>query len=116
MQHIKKIYLYLVSTIALVIWVVGAIMLVNMGLKAWVFTKADNYSYYAAPRAEVCSQANVDIKMYPECAAGYAEQQKAMEEANRASQRQRDAAQALSMILIATPVWFFHWRLARKEQ
>lgn len=114
MHNIKKIYLYLVSTIALVIWVFGAIMLVNMALKAWVFTKADTYSYYA-PRPEMCSQANGDIKAYPECAPGYEEQQRKMDEQNRASQRQRDASQALSMILIAGPIWFFHWRLARKE-
>lgn len=116
MQHIKKIYLYLVSTIALVITVVGAIMLVNMALKAWVFTKADQYAYYPArPTTEICSQANVDTKMYPECMPNYEEEQRKMEEQNRASQRQRDAAQALSMIVIAAPVWFFHWRLARKE-
>lgn len=114
MHNIKKIYLYLVSTIALVIWVVGAIMLVNMALKAWVFTKADTYSY-SMSRSAVCDTQNVDVKMYPECAPGYAEEQKRMEVENRTSQRQRDASQALSMILIAAPVWFFHWRLAKQE-
>ncbi len=114
MQNIKKIYLYLVSTIALVIWVVGGIILLNMALKAWVFTKADTYSYSMA-RPTMCGEPGADIKAYPECAPGYAEEQKRIEAENRTSQRQRDASQALSMILIAAPVWFFHWRLARKE-
>lgn len=120
MQNIKKLYLYIVSVIALVIWVVGAIMLVNMALKAWVFPKADSYAYYPAQVSpEYCTsqagQAEV-MKPMPECAPGYEEQQRKMDEQNRSSQRQRDASQALSMILIAAPVWFFHWRLARKEQ
>ena len=47
-MSLKKAYLYLVSTIALVIAVIGAIMIINLGLKAWVFTKADmNYYSYA---------------------------------------------------------------------
>lgn len=91
-------------------------MLVNMALKAWVFTKADRYGYFPPIRTEVCSQANVDTKMYPECMPGYEEQQKKADEENRTSQRQRDAAQAISMIVIAAPVWFFHWRLAKREQ
>ena len=40
-MSLKKAYLYLVSTISLVIAVIGAIMLINLALKAWVFTKAD---------------------------------------------------------------------------
>jgi glucan phosphoethanolaminetransferase (alkaline phosphatase superfamily) len=46
-MSLKKAYLYLVSVISLVIWVIGAIMLLNMALKTWVFPKADQdfYSY-----------------------------------------------------------------------
>jgi len=34
---------------------------------------------------------------------------------NRTSQRQQQAAQSIAMILVATPVWWYHWRMARKE-
>ena len=33
----------------------------------------------------------------------------------RSAQKQRDAAQALAMIIVATPVFYYHWKLARKE-
>jgi hypothetical protein len=110
-MSLKKAYLYLVSTISLVIAVIGAIMLINLALKAWVFTKADmnNYSYPCAqpvtdPSGKVtpCDQATLDA-------------QKKQAQDNQTSSRQNTAAQALAMIIVATPVWWGHWRLAKKE-
>lgn len=114
MHNIKKIYLYLVSVIALVIAVVGAIMLVNMALKTWVFPKADN-NYFTAPCTVMVK--NPDGSMVPssECDEKTQALQEKQDTENRAAQKQRDAAQALAFILVATPVWYFHWRLARKE-
>lgn len=119
MQHIKKIYLYLVSVIALVIMVVGAIMLLNMALKTWVFTKADRnyYVYPACPAVAPASEpaSKLDAKTL-ECSPEQQELQRKNDAENRAAQKQRDAAQALAMIIVATPVWWFHWRLAKREQ
>ncbi len=112
LSWIKKVYLYLVSLISLVIFVIAGIMLINLGLKTWVFPKADT-NYYsnfcskitpiAAPNGEVISGDPT------ECANS----QQAQDE--RSAQKQRDASQALAMIIVATPVFFYHWRLARKE-
>lgn len=33
----------------------------------------------------------------------------------RASQRQRDAAQALAFIIIGLPIYIYHWRIVRKK-
>ena len=107
-MNLKKAYLYLVSVISLVIAVVGAIMLINMALKTWVFPKADqNYYSYPCPTASNIKSADCDQALL--------DQQRKLDEQNRSSQKQRDAAQALAMIIVATPVWWFHWRLARKE-
>lgn len=109
-MSLKKAYLYLVSVISLIIAVVGAIMIINLGLKAWVFTKADQ-NYYSYPcQAPVAP----DGKAVP-CDQTVIDQQKKMAEDNLASQRQNTAAQAIAMILVATPVWFYHWKMARKE-
>lgn len=122
MSHIKKIYLYLVSVIALVIWVVGSIMLLNMALKTWVFPKADNVNYYAYPAKVDCERmkaeklANSTAYMDPACDnPKYAEEQEMRAQEERSAQKQRDASQALAMIIVAMPVWYGHWRLARKE-
>ena len=107
---IKKVYLYLVSLISLVILVIAGILLINLVLKTWVFPKADQ-NYYtgycpvmveSTPEAEKMSQPR-------ECTDDqYAKDQ-------RSAQKQRDAAQALAMIIVATPVFYYHWKLARKE-
>jgi Co/Zn/Cd efflux system component len=110
-MSLKKAYLYLVSVISLVIAVVGAIMLLNMALKAWVFPKADQvYSY------PVCAQLKTpDGGASSECDPKLSAEQQKRDEENRSAQRQRDAAQALAMIVVATPVWWYHWTQARKE-
>lgn len=109
-MSLKKAYLYLVSVISLVIWVIGAIMLLNMALKTWIFTKADR-DYYSYP---CMAKVNPDGSSVP-CSAEEESRQKTQSEENRASQKQRDAAQALAFIVVGVPVWYGHWRLAKKE-
>ncbi len=109
-MSLKKAYLYLVSVITIIIWVVGGIMLLNLGLKTWVFTKADQ-SYYSSPCAMPVSPDGKTATCTPEQIA----EQKKQDEDNRKAQKQSEAAQAVSMIIIAAPVWWFHWRLAKRE-
>ena len=109
-MSLKKAYLYLVSVISLVIAVVGAIMLINLALKTWVFPKADKDYYYSMP----CAQVDM-LGKGVDCDPALQEEQRKQNEENRSAQKQRDAAQALAMLIVATPVWWGHWRLARKE-
>ncbi len=119
MAWIKKVYLYLVSLISLIIIVVGAIMLINLALRTWVFTKADN-NYYYAPKIACDMPAiapdNTARILPPECSdPDYDAKQQAQEKESRSAQKQRDAAQAIAMILVASPIFYYHWKLARKE-
>ena len=111
-MSLKKAYLYLVSVISLIIAVIGAIMLINMGLKAWIFTKADR-DFYSSP---CYSSKPVPANGQPvSCTAEEEAKQKQQQEDSRSALKQRDAAQALAMLIVATPVWWFHWRLAKRE-
>lgn len=110
-MSLKKAYLYLVSVISLVIWVVGAIMLINLALKTWVFPNADKNIYYSAPCVQTYDPNGKPI----DCSAEQTALAQKQDEENRAAQKQRDAAQALAMIIIAVPVWWGHWRLAKRE-
>jgi lipopolysaccharide/colanic/teichoic acid biosynthesis glycosyltransferase len=118
MTWIKKVYLYLVSLISLVILVIAGIMLINMALKATIFKKADNTAYYA-PKIACNAPANPDGSkpaLDPACSdPNYEQKQREQEKESRSAQRQRDAAQAIAMIIVATPVFLYHWKLARKE-
>jgi hypothetical protein len=114
MFNIKKIYLFAVSLISLVIFVIGAIQIIDLGLKAWVFTRADQ-DFYFSECARPAALPGPDGKTVPECTA---EQKTAAEEQaadNRTAQKQREAATALAMIIVSAPVFFLHWRLAKRE-
>lgn len=119
MAWIKKVYLYLVSLISLVILVFAAIMLINMALKAWVFKKADQYNYYYPPKVVCETIKNTDGSTAPlpaECSdPNYQAKEEQRQKDERNAQRQRDASQAIAMILVATPVFYYHWKLARRE-
>ncbi len=116
MAWIKKVYLYLVSLVSLVILIIAGIMLINLALTTWVFTKADQ-NYYASPMYVNCEAIDeTSRKMEPACTdPDYAEKEERRAMDDRAAQKQRSAAQALAMIIIAAPVFLYHWKLARKE-
>lgn len=113
-MSLKKAYLYLVSVISLIIVVIGAIMLINLALRTWVFTKADRLDYFSAPC--ISSKAPTPDGRTVPCTQEEEEQQRKDAQERRTAQKQRDAAQAIAMIVVATPVWWGHWRLAKREQ
>lgn len=105
---IKKAYLYLVSLVSIIIMVIGAIMLINIALKAYVFTKADDVRYTYCSSVTSTPEGK-PIEQPLECTdKNYANDK-------RSAQRQSEAAQALAMILVASPVFYYHWKLARQE-
>lgn len=107
MAWIKKAYLYLVSLISLVIIIIGVGMLVNMGLKAALGVK----DYIPYPQS---CPASPDGKTAP-CDPALMQQQAEADQANQANSKKRDIAQSLAFIIVGAPVFWYHWRLARKE-
>jgi len=104
-EWIKRIYVYLFSAIGLVLVVIGAVQFINLGLKMYVFTRADSYYNYPLPIVTEKGQpAQPDQKMLDE-----------YQKNNLVSQRQRDAANALAMIIVGAPLFLYHWRVARKQ-
>lgn len=116
---IKNIYFYLVSFVALMMVVFSLADLINLGLKTWVFPKADDFSYavkpygceagfkpadpnYKAPTAEECAKQEADAKK--------------QEEESRTAQRQRDAVRDISMIVVGIPLFILHWLALRKKE
>jgi len=122
MQSVKKVYLYLVSFAALIIAIIGSIMLINLALKTWVLTKADQDFYQPDYyRCTANQQAANDPKAAPitidesKCSADELAKLKAEANDRRTAQKQRDAATAIAMVLVASPIWYIHWKWARKE-
>ncbi|MEX1064112.1 MAG: hypothetical protein WD898_00635 [Candidatus Paceibacterota bacterium] len=110
MSKLRMIYLYIFSTVGLVLVIIGGVSLVNLGLKTYVFTKADAPVFYRGPvpsidkDGEVVEQTEEEIKNQEEQDKEY-----------RSSQRQRDAAQAVAFLIIGIPVYLYHWREVRRK-
>lgn len=109
---IRKIYLYSFALIGLVISTIGAIQLVDLGLKTYLFPDADNYYTYPAEKiAPVSTSGATSTVREP----SQAEIDK-YNERQRSSQRQREAATALAMLIVGIPLYTYHWTVIKKEK
>ena len=113
MTLIRKIYLYLFSLIGLVLVVIGCVQLVNLGLKAYIFTAADQYYNYpvAAPVSLIGKSASSTVPAEPTDA-----QMQAYQDEQTKSQREQTAASALAMIIVGVPLYLYHWRVIKRDK
>lgn len=110
--NIRRVYLYLTSLIGLVLVLIGGVQMVNLGLKTWVFTKADD-AYYGGVCYELRPAAPVKDDETPrELSKEDCEKQRAEE---RTARRQSDAAQSVAFVLVGLPVWMYHWGKVKNE-
>ncbi len=116
---VKTIYFYLVSFVALMMVVFSVADIINLGLKTWVFTKADNYDYVSKPYGceanFVKPDSNYKAPTIEECAKMQTEQEEQARQ-NREAQRQRDAVRDISMIVVGIPLFAVHWWMIRKKE
>lgn len=110
---IKSIYFYLVSLISLMMVVFSTADLVNLGLKTWVFTKADRADYYIQPCAVPPMPKGTDAPNVDQMVV--CEQNNKQQAENYAAQKQRDAVRDIAFILVGIPLFAYHWRTLRRE-
>lgn len=110
---IRKVYLYLTSLIGLVLILIGAISLVNLGLKTWIFTKADN-EFYGSP----CYEPQPVVKGEEVRAQGQLSKEdcEKQQAESRSARRQSDAARSVAFLLVGAPVYFYHWTKIKDER
>ena len=120
-QTIRSIYFYAVSIIALFLLVFAAVDLVNLGLKTWVFKNAEpsysrcipgSNSIYGAPAIKA-APSDINVPTGPtqaEC-----DLQNKQNDENVARQNQSSAVRDFSMLVVAIPLFLFHFRIVQKE-
>lgn len=102
---LKLLYLYLFSFIGLLVSVIGAIQIVDLGIKVYVFKGADRYGSY--PALTKIDPLGKEVKLTDEEIA----EQKRIQETETQKQRQRQASTALAMLLVGIPLYKYHWKL-----
>lgn len=125
---IRTIYLYLFALIGLALLITGTVRLVNMGLKALIFTKADNYLRMEAPPIAPVGMEKIEelqdgvqlseeqLSMIDNWLEDYQAWQKNVSgNEGLISSRQREASTSISLILVGLPLYLFHWSIIRRE-
>lgn len=130
-QHslVRAIYLYLFALLGLVLLIMGGVRFVDMGLKAFIFTKAEEEqrltyrqppSFYSIEKVEelqdeeaLSEEEKMAVKQW---LVDYEDWQERSLKINYIdSKRQRDASSNLSMILIGLPLYLYHWGIIKRE-
>lgn len=101
--NLRLTYLYLVTLIGLIILTIGAIQLVNLGFKTFIFRDVDNYEIYSYPKSPDGMPA-VNI-----------EEQRNNQLLQTKRQRERELINSISLIIIGGPLYFYHWKIVQKE-
>ena len=132
---VRTIYLYIFALLGLVLLIIGSVNFLNMGLKAFVFTQAEEESRIFSKQIPAPLPASVsekiqqdmeeekDICLSEEEKVGfdrwlvdYNNWKESMSEIDPiTSRRHRDASLNLSLILIGLPLYLYHWKIIKKE-
>jgi hypothetical protein len=128
---IRTIYLYLFALVGLALLIAGTVRFIDMGLKVYVFTKADDPErisrqryYYSGPitiekiegyqdSEELTEEEKATLKSL---LADYKEWEERESQIDYlTSERQEEASSNLAMIIIGLPLYLYHWRIIRRE-
>ncbi|MDI6820716.1 MAG: hypothetical protein QMD65_00870 [Patescibacteria group bacterium] len=116
-ELIRTIYLYLFSLVGLVLVIIGLVRLVDLGLKIYVFPKADEavvYPEYPMPKpVPVAEKQGEPTK---EDLARYKADQEISQIKQKESERARTASNSIAMLIIGLPIFFYHWRSVQKDR
>jgi len=127
---IRTIYLYLFTLLGLVLLTIGGVRFVDMGLKAFVFTKADEEQrimYKQSPPVPIQSarieklQDEEELSEEEKVAIGqwlidYKNWEERISKIDPVTaRRHKDASFNLALILIGLPLYLYHWRIIKKE-
>lgn len=115
---IKSIYFYLVALIGLLMVVFSVADVVNIGLRTWVFPKADLNQYPQSSCATMIVKAPDATESDVQFQARLADCQKTQlsDDEARAIQKQKDAVRDISFIVVGIPLFLYHWVVIRRER
>ncbi len=130
-SRIRILYLYVFALVGLMLVAIGAVRIVDIGLKVFIFKQADQPAIYSGmspyPPITIDTQTTSDTKYNEKITTeqkamldrwivdykNWEEQQKKIDYV--ASERERTASSSLAMILVGLPLYAYHWRIIRKE-
>jgi hypothetical protein len=112
-QIIRSLYFYVVSIVALFMLVFSCVDLVNIGLKTWAFPNSDPNYNTCIPTVPP-TPTNIDQNL-PLVASRNCDLENEQNRENISRQNQSSAVRDFSMLVVALPLFLFHFRIVQKE-
>lgn len=128
---VRTIYLYLFTIVGLALLTIGAVGFLNMGLKAFIFTQADEEQrlwntqppmpagYPEAKIKNIQSDpafSDDEKAIAKQWLADYKNWQETRKKIDPVTaQRHRDASFNLAMIVVGAPLYLYHWGVIKRE-
>ncbi len=131
---VRSLYFYIASLVTLGLVIGSLVAVLALGLQSWVFTNADPVGYRIGPPPEPyipslisdktgelttascdesCAFSTEDQQALTQWQQQYAEWHERMENPN--TQRYERLITALSLLIIALPLFFIHFRIVQRE-
>lgn len=128
---VRTIYLYIFALLGLILVIIGGVGFINLGLKAYVFTRADDQQriYSKQPpmpisiekiqsiennqTADLTDQDKTAIKQWLADYKIWKDENDKLDPIS--SQRQSDAAHNLAFMIVGLPLYLYHWSIIKKE-
>jgi len=111
---ILRIYFALVSFVTLIILIFSVANLINIGLKTYIFTMADQPNQYLGCDEYPLIKSNLE-KETPEMHQANCDRAKQKAIDSNKSMKQKDLVRDISMILVSLPIFIIHFRVVYKE-
>ncbi|MBT3704987.1 hypothetical protein HOG17_04385 [Candidatus Peregrinibacteria bacterium] len=112
-KTLRTIYMYLVALVSVIVFIIGAVNLINTSLETWVFP-TDGGSYYEDFSWQCDEEETVSRWETTEECLEYYEAQNAK---RAVSNRNRDFAFGVSMTVVSLPIWLLHmWFIAKDRK
>ncbi len=115
---IRFIYLYLITAITFIVFIIGAVNIVDQSLKSFVFN-VEEYDYtrpvVAAIECERFLESD-DEEAYHDCLD---KQKQASEQENKSrftNEAKKRISIGIAQVLVALPLWIFHWRIIERDR
>jgi len=124
-KTVRTFYLYIVSLLSLIFLAVGVGNLLNTTLKATFFKEAEkrdysvcyNYPYYYSNIEKTPEMSEIQLEQIDNMIRDYENwKEKNTGETCYKSEREKKIVDSLSMIIIALPLYIFHWMMIRREK
>lgn len=130
LNSIRNIYFYLVALIALMMIVWGTVDLANLGLTTWIFKTADRADDWAPPvpymvtevklgetaarcseKCDLTADEKLQIQNWLVDYKNWQDQQGIL----KVARKQKNAVRDISMLVVAIPLFIWHWKMISKE-